>query len=145
MTEDTATDTLTRPPEGLSEAPAEPDDAEVARAALARLAGRERQAVRRYVLAQDAEQRAKRRATRTTETPDLTNAALRLVRNVGRRAREDVDALPELQRIAQLADAELGAAARACVTGELAPWSWSDVGRVLGTSKQNAHRKYAGE
>jgi hypothetical protein len=64
-----------------------------------------------------------------------------MIRAVGRRACDDVDALPLLVEL----QAEVDVQTRLAVAGcrEMG-WSWADVGRVLGTSKQAAQQRFGG-
>jgi DNA-directed RNA polymerase specialized sigma24 family protein len=90
----------------------------------------------------DCRARKRRRESRVTETPDFGAAALRLVKALGKRAADDVEQLPELVKLRNALDLELErAAVLAVVEGG---WSWGDVGRVLGVSRQYAHRRYSG-
>lgn len=90
----------------------------------------------------DCRARKRRRETRVTETPDFGAAALRLVKALGKRAADDVEQLPELVKLRDALDLELErAAALAVVDGG---WSWGDVGRALGVSRQYAHKRYSG-
>lgn len=79
------------------------------------------------------------------ETPEVAAGALRMVRAVGRRASSDVDALPLLAQIAAEVEEQLVIAVHACRqprdNGQPG-WSWADVGRVLGISKQAAQQRF---
>ena len=64
----------------------------------------------------------------------------RMLRAFTRRVSEgDVEGLAELAHLAELAELATGQAARALVADG---YSWADVARVLGTSRQNAHKRY---
>lgn len=68
----------------------------------------------------------------------------RIVRAFTRRvAGGDVEGLAALAQLAADAETALGEAARALVEQE--GYSWADVARVLGTSRQNAHKRFAGK
>lgn len=74
------------------------------------------------------------------ETDDVFRAAKRFLRALGRRAAGDVDALPYLAELADEADRQLAEAARACVAQG---YSWGEVARVLGVSRQAAHKRFS--
>lgn len=76
------------------------------------------------------------------ETTEVASGAARMVKAVGKRAAEDVDALPLLADLGDLVEAQLCAAAQGCVASGL--WSWADVGRVLGMTRQAAHQRFSG-
>lgn len=116
------------------------DDADVVSTALAKLAHREYLAVRRHVLAEEADKRRERRAGRVVETPEMAAGAVRVVRALGKRAADDVDALPELAKLQTVVREELARAAAGAVA---AGWSWADVGRVLGITRQVAHKRFS--
>lgn len=87
---------------------------------------------------------ARRREPR--ETNEVADGARRMIRAVGRRAAYDVDALPLLADLAREVEETLAAAARACHDPKAegtCSWSWADIGRVLGISKQAAQQRFA--
>lgn len=64
----------------------------------------------------------------------------RMVRAFMRRVAEgDIEGLADLAALADQADQAVGQAARALVEDG---YSWADVGRVLGTTRQAAHKRY---
>lgn len=86
------------------------------------------------------------RAPRVRETPEVAGAARRMIRAVGERAAADVDALPLLAQLRDQVDTELARA----VTGardprrNAEPWSWADIGRALGITRQAAQQRFGG-
>lgn len=79
------------------------------------------------------------------ETTEVVDAARRMIRAVGRRASDDVDALKLLADLAHEVEDTLAAAARACHEPKpygTCTWSWSEIGRVLGMSKQAAQQRF---
>jgi hypothetical protein len=79
--------------------------------------------------------------TGVRETEDVYKAVRRFVFSLGRRASSDIDALPYLVEVAQLAEQQLAHAVQGCVA---AGWSYGDVARVLGVSRQAVHQRFAG-
>jgi hypothetical protein len=79
------------------------------------------------------------RRVRWRETPEVADGARRLIRAVGRRAETDIDALPLLAQLAAEADQALAQAVQGC---RAFGWSWTDVGRVLGVTRQAAQRRF---
>jgi hypothetical protein len=85
--------------------------------------------------------RKRARESRYVETPEMAQAAVRFVRALGKRAAEDVTGLPHLVELARLVDEQLSAAvAGAIVEGG---WTWHEVGRELGISRQGAHKRFS--
>lgn len=79
------------------------------------------------------------RAKRYRETPEVAAGAARMIRAVGARAAGDVDALPLLVDLGEEVEREL----RRAVAGvRRRGWSWTDVGRVLGTTRQAAQSRF---
>lgn len=75
------------------------------------------------------------------ETPDVAKGVARLIRAVGKRvAREDPEDLRELQRLREALDEAEVLAVRGLREAEC---SWTDIGRGLGTTRQNAQQRYA--
>lgn len=86
-----------------------------------------------------------RRPRKSYETPEVAGAIVRMIRALGARAGTDVDALAELARVERAVDEAMHAAVAGC----LAPrpdgspgWSYTDVGRVLGTTRQAAWQRF---
>lgn len=76
---------------------------------------------------------------RPRETPEVAAAAARMIRAVAVRAETDVDALPLLTALGDQVEDQL----RGTVHGARASgWSWADVSRVLGISRQAAHERF---
>lgn len=92
----------------------------------------------------DCRARKRRREQRQVETPDHAAAAARMVKALGRRAAEDVAAMPELVALGRLVDQALGEAVRAAVagTGGGPAWSYGDVARALGITRQAVHKRW---
>lgn len=83
-----------------------------------------------------AEQHVKRRH----ETPEVAKAAMRFARALARRAEEgDTEALEGLAELALIVE---GATATATANLHAAGYSWADIGKVLGVSKQAAHQRH---
>lgn len=84
------------------------------------------------------------RAPRVRELPEVAAAARRMIRAVGERAATDVEGLAEL---AQLRDA-VDTALHAAVSGardpgrQRVPYSWAEVGRALGMTRQAAQQRF---
>lgn len=78
---------------------------------------------------------------RVRETPEVVEGVGRMIRGVGKRAAADVDALPLLAGLGDLVEQQLCEAAQACVAFG---WSWADVGRAMGMSRQAAHQRFSG-
>lgn len=116
----------------------------VADRALAKLTAAERRAVRAAVRRELRAEQAEPKTPRVRETPEVAGAARRMVRAVGDRAAADVEALPLLAALAQAVDAELQRAVQgARDPGRHAtPYSWADVGRALGVSRQAAQQRF---
>lgn len=84
---------------------------------------------------------------RVRETSEVAEAAARMIRAVGKRAGGDVTALALLAQLGDLVEQQMCEAAQAATSGAhggTLRWSWADVGRVLGTSKQAAHQRLSG-
>jgi hypothetical protein len=104
-----------------------------------------RRELRAEVTAELAAGRARARARKVNEAPEKAAAAARMIRALGKHAACDVDALPLLVELGELVDAELGTAVRTAVApGNPYGWSWGTVGRVLGMTRQNAHKRFGG-
>lgn len=81
-------------------------------------------------------------AQRRHESPDLGGAALRMMRALVRRAAEgDTEALEQLQRLEEAASVQLGVAALRA--HREAGYSWTEIARVLGISRQAARQRFA--
>lgn len=122
-------------------------------AALAKLTKREQLALRtqlrREVRAELEQARKASRRQRELETPEVAAAARRMIRAVGKRAAVDLEGLALLAELREVVDLELGAAVTAARRGEgLAGdrrYSWADVGRVLGITRQAAQMRFGKE
>lgn len=80
---------------------------------------------------------------RYRETPELTGAARRMIRAVAKRCETDVEALADLAQLRDEIDAALVAAVAGARSGEqVAAYSWADVGRVLGMTRQAAQQRF---
>lgn len=73
------------------------------------------------------------------ETPEVADGARRLIRAVARRAETDLDALPLLAQLGADVDEAMARAVKGCRDFG---WSWADVGRVLGVTRQAAQKRY---
>ena len=83
-----------------------------------------------------------RRFDRSTEPPELTGMIARTLRSLVRRAEDgDINALEELEAIRRAADIAARDAARGLVEGP-GGYSWGEVGRWLGLSRQGARQRY---
>lgn len=75
------------------------------------------------------------------EAPELGAACRRMMRALVRRAGAgDIEALAELWKLEADALIATGHAARSAHDG--AGYSWSEIGRAVGTSAQNAHQRW---
>lgn len=84
---------------------------------------------------QEREARRQRRAERQTEDAEFADAARRMIRALGRRG-----AWPELYRLeADLAEAEQVAVDRMRAEG----FSWTDIGAVVGVTKQTVYKRFS--
>lgn len=125
-----------------------------AEAALAKLTGRERTAlvaqvrreVRAEIQAAEAARRAEARRTREVEPADLAAAAKRMVKALGKRAAADLEALALLNGLHAVIDEQMAASITAARRGDALAgdhrYSWADVGRVLGVTRQAAQMRY---
>lgn len=77
---------------------------------------------------------------RQVETSEYVGMMRRVIRALGRRAADDVDALAEFQGLARELDAAMAQAARDC---HAAGYSWTEIANALGTSRQNARQRFA--
>lgn len=83
------------------------------------------------------------RDRRVVETSEFGAFARRIVRAYGRRvADRDIEALAELAALRDAVDAAITDAARG-LHGN--PYSWAEIGRVLGITKQAAQQRFAKE
>lgn len=80
--------------------------------------------------------------TREREAPEVAAACIRMIRALARRAGagelEALEALSALQDSVQL---QLGAAVAGYREGP-AEASWTDIGRILGMTRQSAHERF---
>ena len=75
------------------------------------------------------------------ETPDYLGGVQRMLRALGRRVADcDLEMLPALAECELLADELLGIAARQLHDSH--DYSWTDIGRVLGMSRQAARQRF---
>lgn len=78
---------------------------------------------------------------RYRETDEYLAAVQRMLRALGRRIGDaDIAMLPGLAEIPRLGEGLLGIAARQLHDEH--GYSWADIGRVLGISKQSAHERF---
>lgn len=82
-----------------------------------------------------------RRTRAPRETPDMVSATTRMIRACGKRAAFDVEALPLLVEMTRAADTALADSVRAARTEH--GYSWTDIGRVLGISRQAAQQRFS--
>lgn len=82
-----------------------------------------------------------KRRGRVTETAEFAAFTRRVVRAYGRRIGErgDVDALPELVKLADELDAVIG---RSVVGLRAEGYSWGEIGARLGTTRQAAQQRF---
>lgn len=130
------------------------DISKAAQAALDKLSQRElaalrtqlRRELRGELQRELADKRAAARRSREVEPPQLAAAARRMVKALGKRASVDLEALAELRALTDVVEAQLVDSIAAARRGdELAGdhrYSWADVGRVLGISRQAAQMRY---
>lgn len=81
---------------------------------------------------------------RVREAPEIAGAARRMIRAVGDRAAQDVEALPLLAGLRDAVDEALQRAVDGARDPQqhAHPYSWADVGRVLGLSRQGAQQRF---
>lgn len=85
----------------------------------------------------DADQARKRRH----EAPEVAAAARRFARALAKRAEEgDTEALEGLVALAAEVDASIGRAARSLHS---CGYSWTDIARTIGVSRQAARQRFA--
>lgn len=79
-------------------------------------------------------------AKRRHEAPEVTKAASRFMRALARRAGEgEVEALEGLVSLQADLDQAL---AQAVANYRALGFSWAEIGRALGTTRQNAHNRF---
>lgn len=128
--------------------PPSPTAAAAVESAHAKLTARElgalRAHLRRELVAELAAKPVK--APRVRETPEVAQAARRMIRAVAARAGSDVEGLTELARLRDDVDVELRQAVQQLRSGEGlafgAGYSWGDIGRVLGMTRQAAQQRF---
>jgi len=82
------------------------------------------------------------RRKREYEAPDLEAAAVRMMRALVRRAEGgELEALEALANLAKASEVQLVRGVHAYRQGP-AEASWADIGRVLGTTRQNAQIRF---
>lgn len=126
-----------------------PSAAELRDRARAKLTKGELAALQRELRAELRAELADQATTRTPrvrETPEVAGAARRMIRAVGERAATDVDALPLLAQLRDQVDTELRRAVEAARDQQRnrVPYSWADVGRALGITRQAAQQRFGG-
>lgn len=77
---------------------------------------------------------------RHVETAEYAGMVRRVLRAMGRRASDDVDALAELVALRAELDRVADQAARDC---HAAGYSWTEIARALGVSRQAARQRFA--
>lgn len=80
--------------------------------------------------------------TRHREAPELAGAAIRMMRALARRAGDgELEALEALGFLQDSVQLQLGAAVAGYREGP-AGASWTDIGRILGMTRQSAHERF---
>jgi len=78
---------------------------------------------------------------RQREAPELGAACIRLFRALARRAGDgELEALEQLAFLQDSLQMQLGAAVAGYRDGH--GYSWADIGRVLGVTRQAAHKRF---
>lgn len=81
-------------------------------------------------------------ARREREAPEVAAAAIRMMRALARRAGNgELEALEALSALQDSVQLQLGAAVAGYREGP-AQASWTDIGTILGTSRQNAQQRF---
>ena len=75
------------------------------------------------------------------ENADYAQFLARILRAMARRAATDIDALPMLAGAADEVDALLVEAVARCRADG---YSWAEIGKRLGVTRQTAHERFAG-
>lgn len=78
----------------------------------------------------------------SVEDEDYAAFVRRAVRGLGRRASEDPEALAYLASVQQLVHATITDSARAL---HAAGFSWAEIARPLGVTRQTAHERFGGD
>ncbi len=82
------------------------------------------------------------RTPRVVENAEYVAMVRRVLRRLGQRAGEDPTALRDLAELAADVNAALTNAVDAARNQSTPPYSWSEIGRELGVSKQAAQQRY---
>ena len=82
--------------------------------------------------------------TRQREAPELGAAAVRMMRALARRAANgELEALEQLDALQAQLQTQLGEAVAGYREGP-AQASWTDIGRILSMTRQNAQQRFGG-
>lgn len=128
--------------------PPAPTAAEAVARAEAKLTVREYGALRaqlRRELQAELSASGRVKAPRVRELPEVASAARRMIRAVGQRAAVDVEGLAELAQLRDEVDHQLRDAVTAARAGaglSNGGYSWADVARVLGITRQAAQQRF---
>lgn len=116
-------------------------------AARAKLTARELTALRSELRRELAAEPRPAKRERVRELPELTSCARRMIRACGSKAGADVEGLAELAALRADVDAALAVAVAELRTREggqaAGVYSWSDIGRVLGITRQSAQERFS--
>ena len=83
----------------------------------------------------------RKRSRRHVENDEYAAFTRRVLRGYGRRiAAGDIDAITELRQLAEEVESALG---RAVIGLRLLGYSWAEIGKRLGVTRQSAHERWS--